>query len=296
MIVNPISGTKGKEKILKELHEHPLCRLVATTGPGDATRLSRQAREQGARAVIAVGGDGTVREVAIPLIGGDVPMGIIPAGSGNGLARHLHIPADPKKAFAIIRDGHVSRIDTAEACGMPFFCTMGLGFDAEVSVRFANSGRRGKFSYMSAIAAAFRSYNPLNYRITLDSGRVLERTAMILTVANAGQYGNNAWIAPHASLTDGVLDLVLLRKGDALHTLEAAPQLFTGSLESNPLVETIPCRSLKIERSAPGDTDAGAAAYPAHLDGDPADLPAEVEVSIVPASLPVITPASLKTL
>ncbi len=284
VIVNPISGTKDKENIVETLRHNPLCQVMLTEGPGDAVRFAKMAARTGARAVIAVGGDGTVRETALGLLGSDTPLGIIPAGSGNGLARHLGIPLNPSQALEVLGKCHVVRCDYGLALGRPFFCTMGVGFDAEVSDCFARSARRGPISYVKSVLSVYHSYKAEDYRITLPD-RVIERRAMLVTVANAAQYGNNAMIAPDASVTDGMLDVTILLDGNRIHTIEAALQLFTGRVYRNPLVETFRVSHLTIERiSAPADS-----LITAHLDGEPTRLPNRIDVGLRCASLPIIT-------
>lgn len=284
VIVNPISGTKGKEALIREMQEHPMCEVVCTRGPGQATRLATEAVRSGARGVIAVGGDGTVREAAIALVGGDVPLGIIPAGSGNGLARHLHIPMNPRKALELIGEWHVCHCDYGIAHQRPFFCTMGVGFDAEVSHRFAQSARRGSRAYAISTLNVYNDYKPEDYRIHLP-GLTIERRALLVTVANASQYGNGAMIAPGASVCDGLLDVTLLLAGDHLRTIEAATQLFTGRIHRNPLVETYRVPRLRIERETAGH---------AHFDGEAAELPAVIDIEVMAGALPVLTLPDIK--
>lgn len=287
IIVNPISGTKGKDAILKYLQSQPEHKICMTEGPGHATLLARREREAGAGAVVAVGGDGTVRETAIGLIGGDVPLGIIPMGSGNGLARHLGVPMDPFKAHELIMGGHVTRCDHAEVNGMPFFCTMGIGFDAEVSHRFAAAPKRGLLTYVKSVIREIHHYHPRTYRLQM-ADEAIERRAMLVTVANAAQYGNNAIIAPGALMTDGLLNVTLMRAGDPFNTLRAAIELFTGTLRRNPLIESFATPSVTITMP---DSDPAAVHPHIHLDGEPMTLTFPINVSVMSASLPILTPA-----
>lgn len=279
VIVNPISGTKGKEKIIEYFHRTPAYTVAYTGEAGDATRLAADAAAADVSAVIAVGGDGTVREVAMGLLGGDIPLGIIPSGSGNGLARHLGIPLDYPKAMEIITREHIVRCDCGMVGDSPFFCTMGVGFDAVVSHMFAESDRRGPVSYAQAVLKCYNGYQPEEYRLIFPD-KTIERRAFLLTVANAAQYGNNARIAPEASVTDGLLDVTVLLAGDHLHTVEACLQMFAGGLRRNPLIETYRTPSVRIERASAG--------Y-AHLDGEPLTLPATLDVAVRPCVLPIFT-------
>lgn len=279
-IVNPISGTKDKRQLIGELTLHHEYKVKLTQKAGDATSIAAEAVGRGAKAVIAVGGDGTVRETAIALKDTTVPLGIIPCGSGNGLARHLHIPTNFMQALAVIEGGHVSKCDYASTLSHPFFCTMGVGFDAEVSHVFAESGKRGPLNYVKSVLETFNGYQARHYTLHMPHGSI-ERKALLVTVANAAQYGNNARIAPDASVADGLLDVTVLLDGFKLYTVEAAIQLFAGRLKSNPLIETYRVPSLTIEREAAGM---------AHLDGEPLRLPARIPIKIHPSSLRVIIP------
>ncbi|MBD5231328.1 MAG: YegS/Rv2252/BmrU family lipid kinase [Bacteroidales bacterium] len=283
VIVNPISGNKDKDELIAHLSTLPRHKILRTEHPGHATELARRAAAEGAVAVVAAGGDGTVHETAIGLIGGNVPLGIIPLGSGNGLARHLKLPMNPYRAHELILRGHVTRCDHAEVNGLPFFCTMGIGFDAEVSHRFARSGKRGPLTYVKSVIEEIRNYKPRRYTLQLPDS-TLERNALLVTVANAAQYGNNARIAPGALMTDAKLNVTLIRAGDPFNTLRAAIELFTGTLRWNPLVETFATTHLTI--SSPEAEE-----HPhIHLDGEPMELTLPLTIAVHPGTLPIITP------
>lgn len=179
-----------------------------TTGHGDATRLTTDAASKGYRAVIAAGGDGTVNEIATALCGTSTALGIIPVGSGNGLARHLGLPLDVTEAIEVIAKDNIIDCDYGTANGRPFFCTFGVGFDAAVSEKFAHQKRRGKLSYIKSAISEYVSYNPQTYTISAN-GQILTQKAFIVACCNASQYGNNAYIAPTASITDGLLDITI---------------------------------------------------------------------------------------
>lgn len=283
-IVNPNSGTSDKKEIISYLLRQPWCRVATTRGPGDATALARAGAEAGMKAVMAVGGDGTVHETALGLIGGDTPLAIIPAGSGNGLARHLRIPLRAEGALETVLSGKCVRIDYGTACARPFFCTMGMGFDAEVSHRFATLGTRGPISYARAALEVFLRYEAREYSIDTETGS-FAREAMLITVANAEQYGNRARIAPGASMTDKLLDVTILRRGARAHTVEAALQLFAGGLDRNPLIERFRTRAMTVKcLGKKGDMLA------AHLDGEPVRLPQAIDIMVRPGGLPVLIP------
>ena len=258
LIVNPISGTTNKRGLAKVVDARlaPLGIGVThawTTCRGDATRLAKNAVAKGYDMVIAAGGDGTINETAIAMCGTGVPMGIIPCGSGNGLARHLNIPIDIKASLDIIAQGHTEICDSGSANGIPFFCTFGTGFDAAVSEKFAKSKRRGKLTYIRNTFKEFMSYEPEEYVIKAN-GEVLTERAFVVAVCNASQYGNNAYIAPHASITDGLLDVTIIHYGNLLTTALVGVDLLTGFIDKNFLIHSfslVPRTSLsRVKRRA----------------------------------------------
>lgn len=235
--------------------------------------------------VFAVGGDGTVHEIARRLIGTGITLGILPVGSGNGLARHLGIPLDPKKALAGFTTLRVETIDTAVVDGIPFFGVMGVGFDAVIAERFASSTTRGLETYVRAGVQLLSSYVSEEYEIEVDGENVHRRSAFIVAIANSNQYGNEARIAPLASLQDGLLDLVIVDRPPILAAPLMMTQLFFGHLHRSNAAWMRRGRIIRVRR---------AGASWGHLDGDPVRLPAEFEVSVVPASLKVIIPDASK--
>ncbi|HYS55826.1 MAG TPA: YegS/Rv2252/BmrU family lipid kinase [Thermoanaerobaculia bacterium] len=231
-------------------------------------------------AIYAVGGDGTVHEVAKRLIGTPLALGIVPTGSGNGLARHLGFPMDALEA--ICAPHRIEIIDTATVNGIPFVGTMGVGFDAWVADAFASAGARGLATYLRVGIGGFFRYQSQPYQIEVDGER-LERRALLIAVANASQYGNDARIAPVASLQDGLLDVVIVERA----SLTGAVRLFTGSLHRASGITMRRGRRIEIRRPAPG---------PAHLDGEPIALPETLTIEIVPRSLRVLVPESARAI
>lgn len=285
LIINPISGVSGKGG----LAEHTLAALAHTgwnievaytTCHGDATRLAKDAVSRGFHAVLAAGGDGTVNETAAALCNSDTCLGIIPCGSGNGLARHLGIPIDIDDALSIIGNGRHLICDYGSVNDMPFFCTFGVGFDAEVSWRFARQHRRGKLSYIRSTIAEYIRYRPQIYTIRAN-GSIVTDKAFLVAVCNASQYGNNAYIAPHASLTDGLLDVTIIHSGSALSTMVAGADIMTGLIDKNAIIDTFRADSIIIERAADG---------PAHIDGEPIHIQNVMEIKCHHASLSIFTP------
>jgi diacylglycerol kinase (ATP) len=280
-VVNRRSGAKrldDVETIIRNAcgweHEFAECDRDAL----DAT-VSR-AERNGFNVIFAVGGDGTVHEVARRLIGRPLALGIVPTGSGNGLARHLGLPIHVARSLAACSGGRFDTIDTASVNGTPFIGTMGVGFDAWIADAFASRDARGLKTYLRVGFSGFWSYAPQEYELIID-GEKMRRSALLIAVANASQYGNNARIAPVASLQDGVLDVVIVER----RSFRAAARLFAGSLHRAPGITMLRARQIEIRRPAAG---------PAHLDGEPVTLPESLTIKIVPRSLRVLLPDSAR--
>lgn len=286
LIINPISGTSSKDG-LKE----SVCAALnpqgfevtsrLTRGRGDATTIAREAIADGYDSVIAAGGDGTINETARALCDTHVALGIIPAGSGNGLARHCGIPLDLNGALAVIAANHTLPCDYGSVNGRPFFCTFGTGFDATVSDRFAHDKRRGRITYIKNTFKEYISYQPEEYIISAN-GHVLTHRAFVVAACNASQYGNNAYIAPHASITDGLLDLTIIHYGNLLTTALVGIDLMTGFIERNMLIHTLRTDEAVIERNNPG---------PVHIDGEPMEMGTRLEIKCHHAGLNIHLPA-----
>lgn len=287
LIINPIAGTSSKQQLpesvaqaLASLNTELTVRY--TTGSGDATQFARHAVAEGMNAVLAAGGDGTVNETAKGLSGSNVPLGIIPCGSGNGLARHLGIPLDIRGALNVLKLQNVVDCDHGSVNGKPFFCTFGIGFDAAVSDVFARSKQRGKLTYVRSTVEQYFSYQPETYAISANGTDITEK-AFLVAVCNASQYGNNAYIAPRASITDGLLDVTVVHAGNLLTTALVGLDLLTGMIEENMLTHTFRSAEIMISRSAPGVV---------HLDGEPLTMDAELHIKCHAGALRVFTPTS----
>ena len=282
-VVNPISGTQGKKAILKWIDER-LDRsvydysIVKTEYAGHATQIAASAVHDGADIVVAIGGDGTINEIARSLIHTETTLGIIPCGSGNGLARHLHIPMDPKGAIDILNEGYQICIDYGKINNIPFFCTCGVGFDAFVSLKFADSGKRGLLTYLENTLHESLTYQPETYEIENEEGTV-KHHAFLIACGNASQYGNNAYIAPQASLTDGLMDITILEPFTVLDVPSLSFQLFNKTIDQNSRIKTMRAKRIKIHRTQEGVM---------HFDGDPLMAGKELDVEIIPKGLHVI--------
>lgn len=282
-IVNPISGRSSKESIVGAIAgsvdmDRYEVTIRFTAAPGHATTLASEAVQAGQQLVVAVGGDGTVNEVARALVGTDAVLGIIPCGSGNGLARHLHIPMNPRKAIEILNQGRIRKIDTLTVNGTPCFCTAGVGYDAFVSEEYAKEPTRGLVTYVRKAVENWFDYTPEQYLIETEEG-MFSRTALAITCANANQWGNGFHVAPKASLTDGLIDVTIIHPIKPLNALPMPVQILGYSFDKNPGVETFKTSGLTIRRATPA---------PLHIDGEPQSGTRDITIALRPASLGVL--------
>ena len=283
-IVNPISGQNDKSQVLSAIGRHldfslyqPEIRFTAA--PGQAETM---ARESDAEVVVAVGGDGTVSEVARGLVGTDKALGIIPCGSGDGLALHLGISRQPHLAVDTLNRSFETSIDVARMNGKDFFCTAGFGLDARVSLDFAKSTTRGLPRYISLAWEEWLRRPLSNYRIHGADGKLLwQGDAVFVTVANANQWGNQARIAPMASLRDGLLDVVVVNPFSTLEIPDLATRLMTGRASTSHHFLHFSGPSFRISRKGAGAV---------HYDGDPFHAHGPFYLSVQPRALKVLIP------
>lgn len=285
-IVNPKSGTSKKndipEKIERKIAHLDMSLDVAFTEyAGHATELAKKAADDKYDIVLSVGGDGTCNEIAKALIHTDTALGIIPTGSGNGLARHLGIPIGVNAAIKSLFDAyHIVAVDYCEANGTPFFCTCGVGFDAQISEKFAASKTRGGLTYVIRSAEEYFKYKNEQYIIE-TADREIKEKAFIIACGNASQYGNNAYIAPYASMCDGLIDITIVRPFNFIEVLPMTVQLFTKTLNLNPNVKSFTSSEFKIIRENAGVM---------HIDGEPVNMPAEINIKCIHNGLRVMLP------
>lgn len=285
VIINPNAGTHGK-RVLSEMIEQRLNdagithEIYMTEYPGHAEAIAKEYAGKASR-VIAVGGDGTVNEVGRALIDTETALAIIPCGSGNGLARDIQIPMRKDAAIKTAIHGDTRYIDHGLINGKPFFCTCGTGFDASVSISFANAGKRGFITYMEKTLEKWLNYEPVTYKVSVDGEEPFETKAFLIACANATQYGNNAFIAPQASIDDGLMNVTIVEPFTPLDIPALVIQLFTKTIDKNSNIKTFCCKNLKIET----DKD-----NPAHFDGDPMILGKTIDISIIRKGLKVIVP------
>ena len=282
--MNPISGTSDKKDIpylIEELldKEQFDYSIRETEYAGHAYEIAKESKEQGIDIVVAVGGDGTVNEVGRALVHSNTALGIIPTGSGNGLARHLLIPMKIKGAIQVLNDCEITDLDYGIINEHPFFCTCGVGFDAFISEKFAEAGKRGPITYLENILKEGLKYEPETYEIEAENGTI-KKKAFLISCANASQYGNNAYIAPQASMSDGMIDVIIMEPFDALEASQISIEMFNKTLDKNNKIKTFRSKEIKIYRKAPGVI---------HYDGDPIDTGKEIIVTLKEKGIKILT-------
>ena len=283
-IVNPISGV-GRQKIIEKLIDTQLDRtlfdyeIAYTNAPKHATELAKQAVSDNCNIVVAVGGDGSVNEIAKGLIGSNTAMAIIPTGSGNGLARHLNIPLDLKKAMQVINKSKETTIDTIQLNNETFVNVAGVGFDAHIGWEFAKFGKRGLSSYVKVIMRELPKYKAQNFELIID-GKSIHQKAFLISFANGSQWGNNAYIAPLADVTDGLMDIAILKNVSFLSGARIGLKLFRKTLHLSSYLETIKTKEVIVKQKN----------SIAHIDGEPIEAGNTLSIKVNPLSLKVIIP------
>lgn len=281
-VVNPRSGRASRAlPEVKRFADAHGARIVLTEAPGHACELARQALADGCGLVVAVGGDGTVNEVARALLGTPAILGLVPCGSGDGLGRHLRIHGSVARALHLLHHGRPRQIDTATADGHPYFTTAGVGFEAEMAHRFNRPGRRGFASYLRTSAAGLLGWEPREYVVTHGDRREVFR-AFTLTVANAAQYGNGARIAPAARIDDGLLDLSAIPPVTFMNAVPLLCRLFSGTIAGAPGVALRRAKRFVLECNEPGLL---------HTDGETHEAGTTIEFVVRPGNLLVMCPA-----
>lgn len=287
-IINPISGGKKKDgvpELIKDTVDAGVMEPVIAFSDGIAHARVIAAEAVGKfDIVVAVGGDGTVNEVASAIVDTDTSLGIVPFGSGNGLSRFLGIPMDTRDAIKNLASGRTEIIDSARINGQPFFNMAGMGFDAHISEIFSHGKKRGFISYIKSSIKEVVGYQPQNYHLDID-GKKYNYKAFMLSIANSSQYGNNVHISPKASLQDGLLDVCVIKPFPLWRFPEMSMRMLIKATESSKYVEIIRGKQILIKREHTG---------PIHLDGEPQVAGTGIDINILPKSLKVIVGPSFK--
>lgn len=283
-ILNPISGTQSKDG-MPRLIERTLDKdkfdytTRFTEYAGHAAEIAKECVKENIDIVVAVGGDGTVNEVARSLVHSSTALGIIPCGSGNGLARHLRIPIDVKRAIELINTCNIEALDYGVINDLPFFCTCGMGFDAFISLKFAEAGKRGPITYIENVLKEGLKYKPQTYVVEDETG-MRKYNAFLIACANASQYGNDAYIAPQATMTDGLMDVTIMEPFTAFDAPQISIDMMNRTLDKNSKIKTFRAKRIHIHRSEPGAI---------HYDGDPIVTGNDIDVHIEERGIRIIT-------
>ncbi|MDP4290468.1 MAG: YegS/Rv2252/BmrU family lipid kinase [Bacteroidota bacterium] len=286
-VVNPASGPRNDSadefaaQVSNYIDNNVIDYQVAITqNEQHASELSRKAVEDHIDIVVAVGGDGTVNEVARNLIGTNTALGIIPAGSGNGLAHHLNIPFNMADAISSINKGRVLLMDTVRVNNIPFLSIAGIGFDALVADKFAGNTSRGWITYFNIVSTEYYSYRPLNYELTIDGVRDTYK-ALFISFANSDQFGYNTTIAPEARVDDGVMDVCIVKKVPIFTIPFVAPMLFIRQVHRTPYVDIVKAREVIVHTRA---------TLVVNIDGEPVTMKGPLRFKLIPLSLKVVIP------
>ena len=282
-LINPKSGVGGKRSVprfVRTLLDKSKFNVTIkeTQYVAHACELTAEAVARGVDIVVAVGGDGTVNEVARSLIGSNTALGIIPCGSGNGFARHLGIPMNIKKSIEFLNTAQPTVIDYGKLNGHPFFCSCGMGFDARVSNDFAKSGSRGVFTYIKTSLVDWVTYKPETYYVETPHFKSKFK-AFVVACGNASQYGNNAYITPFASMRDGMFTVSILSPFSTVEMPLMAAHLFRHTFSKSSHMTTLTTSWLRIVRESAG---------PVHYDGEPCEMDAELVIEMVPDGIKVM--------
>ncbi len=282
-IINPISGTSKKKNLpndirsIMDLEEWETPVVAFTERAGHGMELAKKYASENFDVVVACGGDGTVNEIATGLIGSNTALSIVPYGSGNGLARHWGFSLTPKKAIEQINAGTHHPMDYGLVNGKTFFCTCGTGFDAHISHVYANAGTRGFITYLKCILSEYFSYKPYEYQLEVN-GKTISKKAFVVTFANACQYGNDGFIAPHASTQDGLMDICFLDSFPMSAMPKLAWQLLKKKLDKSPYTTYLRSEEAVLKRSYEGEF---------HVDGEAISLGKEIQVKIISNQLKI---------
>jgi diacylglycerol kinase (ATP) len=288
-IINPISGTKLKVDIpflIESLVDKSKFDVIIkyTECAGHATSIAEEMVQSGFSIVVAVGGDGTMNEVARALLHTNTALGIIPCGSGNGLARHLEIPLNTKDAINLFNNHKIIEMDYGTANDIKFFCTCGVGFDAHIGHQFASSAKRGFISYLKSVLGEFIKYKAKKYKFKTTDNK-FKKKAFLVTFANASQYGNNAYIAPHADIQDGLLDVCILEPFPAINAIGIGMKLMSKRINKCRFVQIMKVDEVKIKRK---NKDVF------HYDGEPCMMKKQIKIKAHKGGLKVaVLPTSL---
>ncbi len=284
-IINPISGT-GKQRSVEDLilkyldHNYFEYKIAYTKMAGDGIRLSKEALDKNFDTIVAVGGDGSINEIATAIVNSKVCLGIIPTGSGNGLANHLNIPLNLASAIEILNRNKVANIDTATINQQLFISIAGMGFDGLISKKYAKVKKRGFWPYFRLVTEEFNNYKPKSYKMIID-GEKMDIRALMINFANTDQFGYNTSIAPHAKINDGLIDVCILQKPPLIKLPFLVNLLFLKKIHRSKFMQLIKAREVIVYQKKNRWVN---------VDGEAVKTGTKLKIIVHPSSLKVIIP------
>jgi diacylglycerol kinase (ATP) len=282
-VINPNAGTKKKINIIDFIKSNVSQQInydiIVWKNKDDFESVKQDVLIGNYAIVVACGGDGTVNQVASIVAKTDMALAILPLGSGNGLARSNKIPMKLEKALKLIEVGKITKIDGALINNHPFFCTAGVGFDAHIANEFAMSTKRGFVTYFKTTIKEFFGYKTNHYKITID-GKTIELEAFLITIANSGQWGNDVYIAPEAELTDGILNVSILKPFALASIPMIGIKLFSKKIHQS--AQLISRKGKQIDIEFNGE-------LPVHFDGEPIRVKNKISIEIMPLALNIVS-------
>ncbi|MEO8086398.1 MAG: diacylglycerol kinase family protein [Bacteroidota bacterium] len=287
-IINPMSGTKGKEEIpflIEKLTDRNDIdfEICLTKAAKHATELAQEAASKNYDIVVAVGGDGSANETAKGLFGSNTALGIIPTGSGNGMARHLKIPMDTSEAVLVINNAHLEKVDTISVNNEFCLGTIGIGFDAHIAHLFSQAKTRGYSTYVKLVLTEFYKYKSKLFLLNVD-GKEIKRECFLLTFANSSQFGNNAVIAPFADVQDGIIEVSMMSKFPVFVAPHLIYRLMNNIIHQSRYFDMAKGKSIIVKNQ--GELQG-------HIDGEPVTFHGDLNIQIAPSSLTMVVPRGL---
>lgn len=281
-VINPKAGVKKKIDLAQFIRDNFSSKIpydiILWENKDDFESIRQQVLNNNYTIAVACGGDGTVNQVAATVKQTPVALGILPLGSGNGLARSLGIPMDLKQALKVIEKASVRLVDGGLVNGHSFFCTCGVGFDAHIAGQFASSTKRGFWTYFTMTLKAFFSYRPKDYTVSSD-GQEIKTPAFLITVANAGQWGNDVYIAPEAVMDDGLLHISILKPFSTLSLPGLGIKMMNKNIHRHARLQSLTGKDITISFEG---------TLPVHFDGEPTEFSNSISIQVVPGALKVV--------
>lgn len=284
-IINPNSGI-GKSQLVSLILKDFLnltqinYQVFKTQFKGHAQQIAQEAIDNSIDVIVAIGGDGTINEISKVIVNTNIALGIIPAGSGNGLARFLKIPFNLHTAIKIINNHKIKIIDTLDINGELAVSISGIGFDAMIADKFKHTKVRGLLSYIYYSFTTFLKYKPETYHLSINND-FREVEALFIAFANSNQFGSNIVISPHAVINDGLFEVCIFKKPSVPKLIRIAPKFFRKTIDKSSIITIVQSNQVMIQRK--GKTLI-------NIDGEAKIVNGDINIKILPNSLRIIVP------